>query len=417
MFHQHTLRNGLQIIGEASPQARSAAVGFFVRTGSRDETPEVCGVSHFLEHMAFKGSDRRTTADVNRDFDRIGADYNAFTSEEVTVYHACVLPEYLPDALDSVADLLRPALRQDDFEMEKKVILEEISRYEDQPQSCAFDRAKRAYFGTHNLGNSVLGTPESITALTREQMLAYYRCRYNAANIVLSVSGCFDFKEVVKLAQRHCGEWPVGQAGRSGQSETNGSGGVHVVTKAQVAQQYTVLMSPGPAAASPLRPAADLLGMAIGDDTGSRLYWELVDPGRAESAGCFFSEYDGTGVFFTSFSGEPESTARNLDLTQAVLAAVQREAIREDELRTAKSKLLSRLVRSSERPRGRMMAVGMNWLYLGTYRTVDEDLRIYESVTLDAVREVLQRYPLTRTTILTLGPLTSLSGATASEHT
>jgi predicted Zn-dependent peptidase len=409
MFHQHTLRNGLQIIGEASPQARSAAVGFFVRTGSRDETPEVCGVSHFLEHMAFKGSDRRTTADVNRDFDRIGADYNAFTSEEATVYYASVLPEYLPAALDSVADLLRPVLRQDDFDMEKKVILEEISRYEDQPQSCAFDRAKIAYFGKHNLGNSILGTPESIVALTRDQMEGYFRRRYNAANITLSVGGRFDFDEIIRLAEKHCGDWPSAEAGRTGQTETNGDGGVHVVTKPTVAQQYTVLMSPGPAASSPLRPAADLLGMAIGDDSGSRLYWELVDPGRAESAGCSFSEYDGTGVFYTSFSGEPESTAENLERTRAVLAAVQKDSITEEELATAKSKLLSRLVRSGERPRGRMMAVGMNWLYLSTYRSVDEDLRIYESVTLASLREVLERYPLTRSTVLTLGPLTALS--------
>src|SRR5436309_3558062 len=103
-FHSHQLPNGLQIIGESSPSARSVAVGFFVRAGSRDETPQVCGVSHFLEHMAFKGSRNRTAFDVNRDFDRIGADYNAFTSEENTVYHAAVLPEYLPHALDIVAD-------------------------------------------------------------------------------------------------------------------------------------------------------------------------------------------------------------------------------------------------------------------------------------------------------------------------
>src|ERR671931_1215452 len=112
-FHQTKLDNGLTIIGESSPSARSVALGFFVRTGSRDETPEVSGVSHFLEHMAFKGSERRTAFDVNRDFDRIGADYNAFTSEENTVYHAAVLPEYLPQAVDILADILRPSLRQE----------------------------------------------------------------------------------------------------------------------------------------------------------------------------------------------------------------------------------------------------------------------------------------------------------------
>jgi len=110
-FHSHLLANGLQIVGETSPSARSAALGFFVRTGARDETPEECGVTHFLEHMVFKGTPRRTALDVNRDFDRIGADYNAFTSEENTVFHAAVLPEYLPQAVDILADILRPGER------------------------------------------------------------------------------------------------------------------------------------------------------------------------------------------------------------------------------------------------------------------------------------------------------------------
>src|SRR5438046_9222444 len=143
IFHERKLPNGLQIIGETSPSARSAALGFFVRTGSRDETPEVSGVTHFLEHMVFKGTPRRTYLDVNRDFDRIGADYNAFTSEENTVFHAAVLPEYLPAAVDILADILQPSLRDDDFNMEKNVIIEEIGMYEDQPNWSAYDHAKK----------------------------------------------------------------------------------------------------------------------------------------------------------------------------------------------------------------------------------------------------------------------------------
>src|SRR6266478_7185542 len=114
-FHQHTLPNGLTIIGETSPPAKSAAVGFFVRTGSRDETPEVAGVSHFLEHMVFKGTERRDALAVNRDFDRVGAKHNAQTSEEDTFYHVTSLPEYLPQAFDVLADILRPTLRDEDF--------------------------------------------------------------------------------------------------------------------------------------------------------------------------------------------------------------------------------------------------------------------------------------------------------------
>src|SRR4030095_8573973 len=128
------------------------------------------GVSQFLEHMVFKATPRRTALDVNLDFDRIGANYNAFTSEENTVFYAAILPEYLPQAVDILADILRPSLRVEDFDMEKNVIIEEIGMYDDQPMWWAYDQAKRIYFAEHPLGNSILGTPESIRALARDQM-------------------------------------------------------------------------------------------------------------------------------------------------------------------------------------------------------------------------------------------------------
>src|SRR5436309_620388 len=157
-FHSQLLPNGLQIIGETSPSARSVALGFFVRTGSRDETAQVSGVTHFLEHMVFKGTPRRSADDVNRDFDRIGAHYNAYTSEENTVFYAAILPEYLPQAVDLLADILRPSLRVEDFDMEKNVIIEEIGMYEDQPMWSAYDHAKRVYFAEHP---AVLGAGRS----------------------------------------------------------------------------------------------------------------------------------------------------------------------------------------------------------------------------------------------------------------
>jgi predicted Zn-dependent peptidase len=410
-FHSQKLANGLQIIGETSPSARSAALGFFVRTGARDETSDVCGVTHFLEHMVFKGTPRRTAFDVNRDFDRIGADYNAFTSEENTVFHAAVLPEYLPQAVDVLADILRPSLREEDFDMEKKVIIEEIGMYEDQPTWSAYDHAKKLYFAEHRLGNSILGTPASITALTRQQMYDYFVRRYVAPNITVVAAGKFDWAAFVRLIDEHCGKWENGPTGREGLSETAGSGRFEVMARQKVAQEHVILMSPGPAADSPLRHAADLLGMAIGDDSGSRLYWALVDPGLADSADCSFHEYEGTGAFYTSFSGEPEQARSNLDVVLGVLSAVQRDSITTEELNQARSKMLSRVVRGSERPKGRMMAVGMAWTYQHEYRSVDDDLRAYEAVTLDAVRQVLDRYPLDRVTTLALGPLAQLASA------
>src|SRR5947208_16018898 len=187
------------MIGESSPSARSAALGFFVRTGSRDETTDVCGVTHFLEHMVFKGTPRRSALDVNRDFDRIGAHYNAFTSEENTVFYAAILPGYLSEAVDILADILRPSLRTDDFAMEKNVIIEEIGMYEDQPMWSAYDAAKRAHFAGHPLANSILGTPESIRALGREQMYEYFERRYLASNITVVAAGNFDWRELTAL--------------------------------------------------------------------------------------------------------------------------------------------------------------------------------------------------------------------------
>ncbi len=410
-FHRHTLPNGLTVIGEDSPSARSVAVGFFVRTGARDETGDVSGVTHFLEHMVFKGTPRRTALDVNRDFDRIGAHYNAFTSEENTVFYAAVLPEYVPDAVDILADILRPSLRVDDFDMEKKVIIEEIGMYDDQPMWSAYDAAKRLYFADHPLGNSVLGTVASIQALSRDQMYAYFERRYVAPNITLVAAGNFDWAALIRLAEEKCAAWAAGPVGRTELRETRGSGAFELKTKSQVAQEHVLLISPAPPADSPLRHAADVLATAVGDDSGSRLYWALVDPGLADSADMSFHDYEAAGSFYTSFSCDPARVRENLDIVSRILADVQRDGISALELTQAKNKIGSRIVRGSERPMGRMQAVGMAWTYLGQYRSVDDELRAFDAVTLPSVREVLDRYPLERPTTLVLGPLESLPDA------
>jgi predicted Zn-dependent peptidase len=407
-FHSHTLPNGLQVIAETSPSARSVALGFFVRTGSRDETPEVSGVTHFLEHMVFKGTPRRTALDVNRDFDRIGADYNAFTSEENTVFHAAVLPEYVPQAVDILADILRPSLRGEDFDMEKKVIIEEIGMYEDQPMFSAYDHAKRVYFADHKLGNSILGSVQSITDLKRDQMHEYFRRRYVAPNILVAAAGRLDWDAFRALVEKTCGSWETGPVGRDCLRPAPGSGKFEVMTREKLIQEHVILIAPGPAADDPLRYAADLLAMAVGDDSGSRLYWELVDPGLADSADCGFHEYEGTGSYYTSFSGEPDDASANLARVLKVLHEVQSGSIRAEELEQARNKMLSRVVRGSERPKGRMQAIGMSWTYQHEYRSVDDDLRSYRGVTLKDVRAVLERFPIDKVTTLALGPLANL---------
>ncbi len=404
-FYKHALKNGLRIIGETNSSARSVALGFFVRTGSRDETAPVSGVTHFLEHMVFKGTPRRTALEVNRDFDRIGAHYNAFTSEENTVFYAAILPEYLPESVDILADILRPSLRTEDFDMEKKVIIEEIGMYEDQPMWSAYDAAKRAHFAGHPLANSILGSVDSIKSLKRDQMHAYFKRRYVAPNITVVAAGRFPWKRLLSLVDKHCGGWERGAVGRKGVRETKGAGTFQVVKKEKVTQEHVFMISPGPPVESPLRYAADILATVVGDDSGSRLYWALVDPGLADSADTSFHDYQGTGSFYTSFSCDPSKVETNLEITAKILREVRQNGVTEDELRQAKSKIGSRVVRGSERPMGRMQAIGMTWTYLQTYRTVDQELKAFDSVSLKTIREVLDRYPIDRFTTLALGPM------------
>ena len=182
IFKNAILDNGLEIIAEINDAALSTALGFFVRTGGRDETDNISGVSHFLEHMVFKGTDRRTAVDVNRELDDLGGKSNAGTSEETTAFYAKVLPELQERAIDLFSDILRPSLRKEDFDMEKQVILEEIKMYEDQPPFLIDERSRELFWPGHPLSRSVLGTRESVGSLTPELMRDYFEqhrvCRF-----------------------------------------------------------------------------------------------------------------------------------------------------------------------------------------------------------------------------------------------
>src|SRR5258706_2409630 len=201
-FHHHQLKNGLDIIAEENPDSHSIAIGLFVKTGARDEDPKLNGVSHFLEHMMFKGSEKYTWEDVNRIFDEIGARYNAFTSQEMTAYYANVLPEFTEQAGEHLCQLLPASIRVEDFTTEKKVILEEIAMYLDDPGHRLYERLMQVHFDKHPMGMSILGSPESIQKLHRDQMAEYFRGRYGPGNMVLSATGNLEFDEIVRLAEK-----------------------------------------------------------------------------------------------------------------------------------------------------------------------------------------------------------------------
>jgi predicted Zn-dependent peptidase len=407
-FQQRQLSNGLTLIAETNNSVQSVAAGFFVRTGARDETAAVSGVSHFLEHMAFKGDDRFSADDINRVFDEIGAKYNASTSEEVTLYYAAVLPEYLDRAMELLAALMQPSLRLADFDMEKNVILEEIRMYEDQPSFTCYDLVMATHFAGHPLGQSILGTCDSITALTAGQMRAYHRQRYHTGHMTLAVAGRCDFDRVHEIAERHCSRLPSGSSERS-LPAARPTPSVRLLTREANVQQHLMQMGPGPGSNSPLRFAAEMLAVVVGDDSGSRLFWELIDPGLAESADLGYSEYDGAGAWMCGMSCAPDDAVSNLALVNAIFNDINRHGITTAELEQARNKVASRIVLRSERPMGRLSSLGGNWLYRGEYRPVSDDLQAIRNVTLDDIRTLLDQFPLTMTTTAGVGPLSELT--------
>jgi predicted Zn-dependent peptidase len=406
-FRQHKLDNGLEIIAECNPAAHSTAMAFFVNTGARDESDELWGVSHFLEHMVFKGTPRRSAADVNRELDEIGSHSNAFTSEEQTVYYATVLPEFQAKVVDLLADILRPSLRQSDFDTEKQVILEEIAKYEDQPPFGATDKCMAVHFRNHPLGRSVLGTTESVGALTTSQMQRYFAERYSPGNMVLVASGKVDFERLVADAQRACGDWSP-FATRRETPRLEPASGTKVLQKDSAVQQYVVQIADGPSAENPHRHASRLLATILGDDSGSRLFWELIDTGRAECATMGSCEFQGAGVYLTFLCCAPEDAQANLETIFEVQREAERSGITEDELRRAKSKVCSQIVLHSERPSNRLFSVGNNWLQRREYRTVRETVEEYERVTVGEITKVLAQFPLTRRTSVAVGPVAKL---------
>jgi predicted Zn-dependent peptidase len=407
-FLKHQLPNGLEILAEVNEDAHSESVGFFVRTGSRDETDDVAGVSHFLEHMCFKGTPRRSADDVNREFDEIGAHYNAFTSEECTVYYASVLPEYQEASIDILADIMRPSLRQEDFDMEKKVILEEIQMYLDQPPFGMDDKIKELHLGKHPLGKSVLGTSTSITDLSRDQMQTYFASRYSPGNVFVAAAGKVNFSALIEQVAARCGDWQP-QAAPRDVPRAKSMRKFELVQRPATTQQYVLQIADAPASEDDDRYAAKLLATIVGDDSGSRMYWELTESGLAESASLGHYEYQGLGMFYTWLSCEPEATDDNLARLTAIYQAVEAEGVTEVELRQAKNKVKARVVLSSERPRSRLFNVGGNWLQRREYRTIADDLEALERVSVDDIHAVLNKYPLTACSTITVGPLEKVS--------
>lgn len=402
-FQQTVLSNGLHVIGEQNPRAASVAVGYLVRAGSRDEAPEVAGVSHFLEHMAFKGNERLSAEEINRGFDELGAEYNAFTSFEQTVYYGAVPASTGEAFLELLTELMQPSLRQADFDMEKNVILEEIAMYLDRPTRRLFELLTTRFWNGHPLGNSVLGTSESITALTREQMHAYFMERYSPSNLILAFSGKYDWEELTGRAAELTREWrdfPVTRE-RKGASPASG---FEAVIDENLTRVHMAVAAPGWGVEREKRFAPAILASAIGDTTGSRLYWELVDKGITDSAWLTHEASEGAGLLAGYASAAPERAAEVLGLYRGVLERAQEEGLSEEEWRRAQRKFATSVSFRAETPLGRLMAFGLPYQALGKYYGVNDVLGEVMSTTLADGLALLEEKPFSEPLVMSLGP-------------
>ena len=401
-FHHATLANGLTIIAEADPEAHSAAVGMFVRTGARDEAPEVMGVSHFLEHMMFKGTAKRTAEDVNRDFDAIGARYNAYTSSEVTCFHAQVLPERLSEATEILADILRPALRDPDFESERGVILEEMAMYKDNPFWVLYEAVSEKRYGAHPLGHRVLGTPDTVGSMTPAQMRAYFEQRYSADNAVLALAGAVDFEKSVEELESLCGGWATTKPQRD-HGEVASTGGEVTLTDERINRAYMIALSPAPGIQDERRYAARMLSSVLGAPANSRLHWALIETGIAEEAEAAYDAHDHAGDMFVYASCAPDRLAQVREIMDREIGGLV-ESLTEKDLELLRNRIATAATLAGERPEGRMQRIGRLWTYLRGWTSLEEELGMINAVTLDDLRAVFEEFPFEPRTVGTLTP-------------
>jgi predicted Zn-dependent peptidase len=390
------LPGGLRVVTEYIPSVRSASVGVWVGVGSRDEGRSVAGAAHFLEHLLFKSTPTRTAVDIAQAVDAVGGELNAFTAREHTCYYAHVLDTDLELAVDLVADVvLRGRCVADDVEIERDVVLEEIAMRDDDPEDTLGDVFLSAMFGEHPVGRPVIGSVESISAMTRAQLHSFHTRRYTPERMVVAVAGNVQHDEVVALVREHFGSRlvrgrrPV--APRTGTGRVTGKPTLRLVNRDAEQTHLSIgVRTPGRHWES--RWALSLLNTALGGGLSSRLFQEI-----RETRGLAYSVYSAVDTFSDSgalsiYAGcQPERFDEVVRVTADVLETVARDGITEAECRIAKGSLRGGLVLGLEDSGSRMNRIGRSELNYGEHRSIAHTLNKIDAVSLEEVNAVARQ--------------------------
>ena len=388
------LDSGLRVVTEAMPELRSVALGYWVATGSRDETDRIAGASHFLEHLLFKGTDGRSAHEIADAVESVGGDMNAFTTQELTAFYVRVPDDQLELALDILADIFwTPALRDDEIETEREVILEEIKMHDDAPDDLVHDLFGEALFPGHPLGRPVAGTDATISAMARGEIASYHHDHYRPGAVVVAAAGRVEHDVIVERvgAAATAKVGPGGASERAITDEMAPPEPVRVVRR-PTEQVHVVTGMRGLRRNDADRYALAVLNQALGGGMASRLFQEVREKrGLAYSVYSFRAGFAETGVFGVYVGTGPERAPEALKVVHGELDKVVADGISDAEVDAAKGNLRGSMALSLESSHSRMNRIGSAELMLGEIQSIDEIVAAVDAVTPDDVARVIDR--------------------------
>jgi predicted Zn-dependent peptidase len=388
MYQFATTSNGIRIVTERVPYVQSVSLGIWVDTGGRDETDAVAGISHFIEHLLFKGTERRSAQQIAEELDAVGGQINAFTDRENTCYYVKVLPEHVPLAQDVLADMLRNSvLDPEEITREKNVILEEIKRHEDTPDELVHDVFAETLWPGHPLGRSVIGRAEVIESLTREQIVAYLKEQYLPGRMVVAAAGNLDHDSLVAEVEKTLGQIPAGERGHE-QIPPSVSNAETEVPK-PTEQVHFCLGTRGYNQNEEDRYVLGLIDSAVGGGMSSRLFQEVREKrGLCYSIGSYTASFREAGMFTVYAGTSPETAEQVRELSVKELRDVAREGLTSHELQRSKNQIRGAVLLSLDSMSTRMTRIGKSMLYYDRVISPSEVVEKIEAVTEADVRRV-----------------------------